>query len=153
MSEDFKKKQKSIEQKASTRSVLLAEMTRAPQSKTWKWATDPMYLTANDGTQMYKLDTLRFTIFDDGNTRYTLSWNATSLGWQSIRAQGAVTPHIVLSVLNAAEGVLDPWDIGSPDWPCGAQPVVFTNNNGKAGIISLAAIIDLNIGGADWGNC
>ncbi|HEY4776638.1 MAG TPA: hypothetical protein VIH56_03180 [Candidatus Acidoferrales bacterium] len=153
MSEKTKKTANSEGKIASTRAVLREEKVRGGQSKTWGWTTDPMYLIGDGGAQIYKLDTLRFTILDDGSTQYTLSWNATSLGWQSMAAQGSVTPHVVIELQNAAGGVLDTWDCGSQDWPCGARPIVYTKANGLAGMINLAVIIDLNIGGAGWVGC
>jgi hypothetical protein len=154
MTETTKSVQKTVKQAMPTRTLLSEKMSGTRKSKTWGWPTDPMFLVDPNGGQVYKLDTLRFAIIDEGNTGYTLSWNATSLGWQSVAAQGAQTPHIVLSILNSAQGVLDSWDIGSPDWLCGGpHQIIFTNNNGQAGIIVTAAIIDLNIAPATWASC
>jgi hypothetical protein len=119
---------------------------------TWGFTTDPM-IFMDGATQIYKLDTLRFTIFDNGATQYTLQWNATSLGWQSRAYEGAVTPHILIEVVDSGGGAIDTWDVGSPDFLCGAQPVVFTKTNGAAGVINSATGANLSIGGATWGGC
>jgi hypothetical protein len=116
---------------------------------------DPVILSGNVG-QVYKFDTIRFTIFVSNTTQYTLNWDATSLGWGvSNSPHGPVPPEILVEILDAQGGALDSWDVGHPDEPCGGtHPVVFTDQNGKTGILNNNALqVTISIGGSTFAKC
>lgn len=109
-----------------------------PNPATFAFMPDPFVFTAPDGTQLYKFDTQRFTILENGaSTQYTLNWNATSLGWTAFSQFGDGPPDIFIEIQDAKQGDLDSWDVGRQMLPCGVQgnPMVFTNNNGKPNIL------------------
>lgn len=133
--------------------ILPAEKTiTGPRSKTWTFQTDPLILTGTDGKQLYKLDTLRFTILEDLAAQYTQQWNATSLGWSSQRGPSHVQPDIVVEIQNAQGGVMDKWDIGPQEFVCGSRPVIF-QSKGLVGVLDLASVINLTIGHSTWTPC
>jgi len=122
-----------------------------PRSKTWSFRTDPWVL-ANAATQFFKLDTLRFTIFEDHTAKYTMQWNATSLGWRA-PSYGDLPPDISVEIKNNQGGVMDKWDIGKHDMQCvSAHPVIF-QSQGLVGVLDLASEITLTIGATRWTRC
>jgi hypothetical protein len=109
-----------------------------------------MDIVSSDGKQQfYKLDTLRFTIFEDKTAEYTMQWNDTTLGWRSLQPY----PDIYIEIINAQGGILDKWDLGPHFFQClPAHPVVY-QRPGIVGVLDLAFQITMTIGAGTWTQC
>ena len=147
--------------KGGQREATQAEQTKTTRSitseragaKTFSFSRDPWIMVGQSG-DLYKLDTLRFTIFemDNGVTQYSLSWNATSLGWSSNYAQGGGVT-VSLELTDAGGGVLDNWNLGYKDFPCAGGPQSYLNTGGKPGTYEVCTGAILTLGAANWGHC
>lgn len=115
----------------------------------------PMTLVNSSGGKIYGFDSIKFTIFQDPNTQYTLTWNATSYGWQSLKQQGAYVPEISVEVEDSGGGPLDTWNVGSPDEVCHpSNPQIFTYENGKPNILSVSGLVIVaNVSSGTWVSC
>jgi hypothetical protein len=132
-----KNKIQRLQIRASLKGTLKKGKFAFPNPSTFSPFPDSVVLQAADGTQLYKFDTMRFTISEtEGTTQYTSNWNGTSLGWGALSTHGDGPPDIFFEIQDAQGGDLDHWDVGKPDQPCETtHPEVFTNQNGKPGIL------------------
>ena len=147
------KKMTAIEQRITTHSIRHKDQKAFPNPLTFAgFNPDPWILNGSAG-QICKLDTIRFTIYEDTNVQYTLNWNYTSLGWTANPGWGP-PPDITIQIKDGQGGLLDTWDIGHPNHPCGVEPEGYTTQNGKANILANTELgVTIIIGPATWGHC